>query len=219
MPDTLQSALDASPLFSGLTWNDLPFEEAFFPRGTELSDTYHGVPCVGLVARGAVAVCALKEGKNPSRLSTLSPGDSFGISNLLTEEALSTCLRAKSDTTVFFVPKEQVIARMRSDGPFAMKYALISNEKIQFLLRRINLITIPDFRRRVVTWISAQPEDNIRFPGTREELASYLGMSRAALFRELSRLESEGYIRTRGARIFVLRSLSPEANEINLKEG
>ena len=75
-----------------------------------------------------------------------------------------------------------------------MRYAALCNRKLQFLLRRIELLTMQYCRGRLIAHLLEQQDEAglVKITGSREDLARRLGVSRAALFRELSALQSMG---------------------------
>ncbi len=78
--------------------------------------------------------------------------------------------------------------------------------KLQFLLRRIELLTMQSCRGRVIAHLLASQDRNgcVKLSGSREDLARRLGVSRAALFRELAALQSMGVLRSEGNLLTVL---------------
>ena len=88
--------------------------------------------------------------------------------------------------------------------PFALlRFAVIAavcSEKIQFLLKRIELLTMQSCRGRVIAFLLAHGKEGgeVIFRGSREDLARHLGVSRAALFRELAALQTMGAIESHG---------------------
>lgn len=84
-------------------------------------------------------------------------------------------------------------------------YAALCNRKIQFLLRRIELLTMQSCRGRLIAHLLEQQDEVgvVKITGSREDLARRLGVSRAALFRELSALQSMGTVSVDGNSITV----------------
>ena len=82
----------------------------------------------------------------------------------------------------------------------------LCNQKLQFLLRRIELLTMQSCRGRVIAHLLAGQDRNgcVKPTGSREDLARQLGVSRAALFRELAALQSMGVLRSEGNLLTVL---------------
>ena len=63
-----------------------------------------------------------------------------------------------------------------------MRYAALCNRKLQFLLRRIELLTMQSCRGRLIAHLLEQQDEKgvVRLAGSREDLARRLGVSRAA---------------------------------------
>ena len=95
---------------------------------------------------------------------------------------------------------------MEQDAGLSLRYAKLCNEKLQFLLRRIELLTMQSCRGRVIAHLLASQDLNgrVMLTGSREDLARQLGVSRAALFRELAALQSTGALRAEGNLLTVL---------------
>ena len=97
-----------------------------------------------------------------------------------------------------------------SKAPLA--YAALCNAKIQFLLSRIEMLTMQSCRGKVLAFLLAEKREDgvILLRGTRDELASRLSVSRAALYRELSALQSGGYLEVGESRLRVLNTSALE---------
>ena len=93
-----------------------------------------------------------------------------------------------------------------------MAYAALCNAKIQFLLSRIEMLTMQSCRGKVLAFLLAEKREAgvILLRGTRDELASRLSVSRAALYRELSALQSGGYLEVGESRLRVLNTSALE---------
>ena len=179
-----------------------------FRAGQMLSDNARGVSCVGVVERGRVDVYAVALDGREVQLNTLGAGDCFGICNLLAASTMQTVLQCAEDTTVRFIEKNELIEAMNRDAGLATAYAALCNTKIQFLLSRIEMLTMQSCRGKVLAFLLTEKDENGRvcLHGTREELASRLGVSRAALFRELGALQSKGCL-TSGEGVFFIRDI------------
>ena len=73
------------------------------------------------------------------------------------------------------------------------------NSRISFLLSRIDLLTKESSREKVRSYLLTK---NIEF-SSRTQLASYLGIARSALFKELKYFEELGAIETKGHKIII----------------
>ena len=202
----LERRLAQSPLLAGVS---LPAEQArvqSFPAGHILSDRPGGVPSVGLILSGRVEVYSVALDGKDVQLSTLPAGECFGVCNLLAGAELETVLRCGEETEVLYIPKPVLLACMERDAGLSLRYAELCNQKLQFLLRRIELLTMQSCRGRVIAHLLAGQDRNgcVKPTGSREDLARQLGVSRAALFRELAALQSMGVLRSEGNLLTVL---------------
>ena len=202
----MAAALAESPLLRGC---NIPVEcmtARTYRSGQIISDKAQGQPVVGLVAAGQVDVYSVAMDGRDVQLNVLQPGECFGICNLLAPAELETVLRCRTETTLLFIPKEALVKAMEQDSALAMRYAAHCNEKIQFLIHRIELLTIQSCRGKLIEYLLSQKEadDVVRPHGSREDLARRLGVSRAALFRELSFLQGRGLLSCEGSAIIVL---------------
>lgn len=138
---------------------------------------------------------------NGTLLSVLRPGDIYGISNLYSGEELPSRLKCEEESTLLMFSKEAVRSALASNAAAMETYCRILNEKISFLIGRIASLTAPSNRERLALYLTGDRRPVFE---SREQLASYLGMGRSALFRELKFFEENGCIRTSGHDIEVL---------------
>ena len=101
----------------------------------------------------------------------MSVGECFGICNLLARFELETVLRCAIETEVLYIPKSVLQEVMSCNGAFALRFAAVCSEKIQFLLKRIELLTMQSCRGRVIAFLLAGQNENreVIFRGSRED--------------------------------------------------
>lgn len=176
-----------------------------FRSGQIVSDIPRGVPSIGLIITGRIEVYSVALDGKDILLNELSAGECFGICNLLAQCELETVLRCSTETEVLYIPKAVLQEAMTADGALALRFASVCSEKIQFLLRRIELLTMQSCRGRVIAFLLAHGSEDgeVTFRGSREDLARHLGVSRAALFRELAALQMAGAIESQGNQLRV----------------
>lgn len=202
----IMSVLNSSPLLQGC---NIDMREIYARRckgGQIVSDSIHNCAAVGVVVSGMVDVYSVAMDGRDVQLNSLGTGDCFGISNLLCPAVLDTVLRCRTETKLLFIPKETLIHAMQSDAALAMRYAAYCNQKIQFLINRIESLTMQSCRGKVIEYLLSQrrPDGKV-VPGcSREDLARRLSISRAALFRELSFLQNKGLLALEGTSLVVL---------------
>lgn len=200
------ATIAASPVFQDCGLPESSFVLRSCRKGQILSDKPGGRASVGLVAFGAVDVYSVAMDGSEIKLSTLEKGDAFGICNLFAASDLETVLKCREDAMVLFVAKDELIAALACRPEAMLRYARLCNEKIQFLIHRIERLTMQSCRGKLLEYLNAQTDASgmLTLDGPKEQLAKELGVGRASLFRELSQLQSEGLIMSQGNIIFVL---------------
>lgn len=150
-----------------------------------------------LVVKGKIEVYSIAMDGKEVLLSLLKEGDCFGISNLfLADTELPTVLMCATDAEVLLIPKHLLIEAMKANGELAIRYATVYNEKIQFLLQKIESLTMQSGKCKVAEYLLSHTNerDIAVLEHSKEHLASALGISRASLFRELSYFQNEDII-------------------------
>ena len=97
--------------------------------------------------------------------------------------------------------KEEVLKLLDSHIELYHAYCRILNEKLDFLLSRVNLLSVKSNRKRLAAYLLQSDGVSI---SSRQELADYLALGKSALFRELGWLRDAGAIRWEGACIEVI---------------
>lgn len=177
-----------------------------YRTGQIINDCINGIPSVGFVQTGRVDAYTVALDGRDIHLSSLSVGQCFGISNLLSGQDLDTVLRCGEVTTVAYLQKSKFIQQMEANPNLALQYATLCNEKLQFLIGRIELLTMQTSRGKVIAYLLSRQTDShtVILQGSKDNWASSLGISRATLFRELTALHKKNLISTKGATITVL---------------
>ena len=166
-------------------------------KGRLISDRQDGRSHVVLVVKGKIEVYSIAMDGKEVLLSLLKEGDCFGISNLfLADTELPTVLMCATDAEVLLIPKHLLIEAMKANGELAIRYATVYNEKIQFLLQKIESLTMQSGKCKVAEYLLSHTNerDIAVLEHSKEHLASALGISRASLFRELSYFQNEDII-------------------------
>lgn len=205
-----KQAMEAAPASLAFLLEHLPENVKVTERrcdaGQMISDCPNGVPSVGIIGSGRVDVYSVAIDGRDVQLNSLGVGESFGICNLLAPAEMQTVLRCAEDAVIHYIPKRSLLKAMEQDTELALQYAQLCNRKIQFLIRRIELLTMQTCRGKVLAWLLAQKDEKgcVKVKGSRDDLARMLGISRAALFRELSSLQSQGLLTAEGTVFQVL---------------
>lgn len=217
----IKAAVTACPLFFDCEFDENALSAQSFKRGEPVEDTLDGEPVLGVIAKGRVGVFGISPGESEVSLSSLGAGEVFGISNLFTQNELETRLVCRERTDIVFVPKQAFLQMLSVSPALAERYMTILNGKIRFLIRRIALLTAHSGRAKLADYLltNADRQNTVRLGCSKEQLAKILGMSRAALFRELAALSNAGLIQVDRSCITLLdrdafiNHIKPETDE------
>lgn len=184
----IREKLSICPLLAELPLRQTDVSERSFRAGQIISDRLGGIPAVGMILSGRVDAYSVALDGKDVLLNSLTSGECFGVCNLLAKAELKTVLRCAEDTTILYVTKPVLLSLMKQKVDFAVRYAEMCNQKIQFLIHRIELLTMQSCRGRVIAYLLEKKDASnlVHVTVSREDLARQLGVSRAALFRELS---------------------------------
>lgn len=203
--EMLRKALEISSLFEGLG-----FEENWFFRDFKrediISEEQNGVACIGLILRGSASVAPGEQGA----VSTIGRGAEFGICNIFVREDMPTRLTAKTALKAAFLPKDVFAGLLGENRVLMYRYIRLCNQKMLYLAGKLRLMSISDSTERFAFWLmNSAPEGAVTLSFSKDELARRLGLSRASLFRAISKLENEGIISSIGNKIIIL---NPQAD-------
>lgn len=191
--ESVEEAKALSPLFRDIDFSGTDSRILTFDKGQTLDGVSR--TAVILVCAGQVQVMSNSRGKKEVILSTLRRGDVFGINSLyLEDEDTGTTLRCGTAAILFLVSRMEYRKLLEADPQAMASYARYCNQKIHFLLGRIEELTGDNTREIVFNYLQthADPDGNVSFGRSKEALAKVLNISRAALFAQLAAFEQEG---------------------------
>ena len=199
----IESAFSRSALFEGMTPDSGWFVREY-RKGDNIPESPDGIGCVGVIIRGCAQVSPREQGA----VSVLTQGAEFGICNIFVAEEMPTVLTAKTACLVAYIPKERFADRLSSDSVLMYRYVRLCNEKMIYLADKLRLMSIPGCEARLAYWLSktSAGRSRIKINLRKDELARWLGMSRASLFRAITGLERKGVIKSFGDIITILKS-------------
>ena len=181
--EEIKAAVEASPLLGGCNLPVSGMQVKYCHKGQIVSDRQKNEEILGLIMEGSMDVYSIALDGREILLSQLEKGDCFGVVNLLTNTEFPTVLRCRTDTTLATMPKSQLLAVMEKNSELALRYAGFCNRKMQFLIRRIEFLTMQSGKKKLVQYLLEEPDKGRAFGKnvSRDELASILGISRASL--------------------------------------
>lgn len=186
--------MDISELFTILSFDQKDIV-CINARKGHLVDDEAKLSSVVLIKSGQVEV----NSSNGTLLQLLNSGSVYGVSNLFDDEKLQTRLCCLEDSVLVFVSKDVFRNKLLENEGAIKLYCSFLNSRLSFLLSRIDLLTQSSSREKVRLYLLGS---SLEF-SSRTQLASYLGIARSALFKELKYFEELGAIETKGHKIII----------------
>ena len=199
----------AHPLLAGLSDEALAFALAFFrarreefPRGALLKQADAPLPAFGIVESGRIQVRLTDMEGSEVLMAAVGPSDSFGESlAYLGVPNSPVYIVAEEDSAVWwFYPDalHRTDAIAADSARLAERFTALLAERALAMNDRIQILSKPTLRQKLLCLFSQVERKSgarsFTLPFDREGLATYLGVNRCALSRELSSLKKAGVI-------------------------
>ncbi len=194
------NALKESELFAGTDISSCTGKIIkTFKRGEEISEVQNGFDCVGVILSGSASVSSSGSGA----VSISRAGTEFGICNIFVSDKMPTTLKARVQTKVLFIPKDEFATLLAADSSLMYRYVKLCNEKMVYLAKKLRLISVTGSVARLAVWLEMNAKGKEAKIVSKDELARQLCVSRASLFRAVASLEDDGVISATGDRIII----------------
>lgn len=205
------SVLEKTALFEGIGAPEiaevcrlLRCRRVRYPKGGVIVKRTERVESAGIVLSGAVQAERNDADGTLHIVARHGAGALFGdVLTVSQREKSPVDIVAAEDTEVLFLPLGEIM----DDAPAERRTVFVRlrrnllrelAEKYWRLNRQVEILRAPTLRaklaRRLLEERGARGGDDFTIPGTRETLASELGVNRSALSRELGKLRREGIL-------------------------
>ena len=185
--------------------SDIRSSTAAYHTGESIYTDKSFKKALGTVISGRVSIYRAGNGSRVL-LNKIEAGGIFGAASLFGAEGLYvTGIYAETDAEIFFVPDELLEEIISENNGFALAYIRFLSDRIRFLNRRISELSASGAERRFAKYLSEcqkNPAPNMK------QLASFLGIGRASLYRMIDSFTENGLIEKNGKEIIIK---NPEA--------
>lgn len=134
-----------------------------------------------------------------------------------TENVYPVNVIPEAKVKVFFMSKEVFLKAMNKNETLLYNFIRIVSDINRFLSSKIHLLSLKSIRGKLAGYIlellNEVDHRRISLPLSRQELADKFGISRQALSRSLTELETEGLIHIEGRSILVINKQALEDQE------
>lgn len=157
-----------------------------------------------------------KDGKEQI-LYVLGNGDFLGDLNLLKKEIFSFSAIALEDTHLCTIKKDDFDQLMKTHPELYTRVLEYAHDRITALETLIQTLTTKDVETRLASLLLKLTDSfgiqkpngiEIQLPLTREEMASFIGLTRETVSRKLSLFQAEGYVELLDNKHILIKDLS-----------
>ncbi len=204
MMEVYKNVLLQCPLFSGMNDNELSDAIEFFDgikrtfkKGDYIQTVLSPVERFGLVLSGTVQVYFDDIDGNDMIMATVGVGETFAESLCFIKAESHVYIRALSDCELLLLSTKRLHSAQR-DTSLAVRFTEMLARRTLAMNDRIQVLSKITIRQKIIALLSQYRSkfgrSEFTLPFNRENMAKYLGIDRASLSRELSKMKHEGLI-------------------------
>lgn len=165
-----------------------------------------------ILVRGAVRILKnTASGREILITEITEPGDMFGeVYLFIARQAYDMSAEALKTTRVLAI--SNAMFSLEQGGLAHISTLLLQNllrifaSKAYFMNNKLKVLASGSLRGKIVRYLFQLPakDDRLQLPGSREELAAYLAVTRPSLSRELGAMQAEGMLEVQGRTVQIL---------------
>lgn len=143
------------------------------------SEKSNGLP---IILSGTVAV--LTDSGNLIRYA--SSGEILGVASIYHSDGENnTVIKAASECRIMYFPTDLLTKLLKNEFVVTENYLRFLSDRVHFLNRKINILTQGNTEQKLAVFLYGFGSDEIVLPVSYIELAEYLSLGRASLYRAL----------------------------------
>lgn len=210
------------PIFSGLTDVELNLLShravlRHYAAGTMVFG--EGEPCTGLyvVQAGQIRIFKSSAGGREQVLGVEGPGSSVAELPVFDGGNYPASVTAIGEAQLLFISKQDFQAVCLANPQVALKVLRVVGARLRRLVGIIEELSFTTVRHRLAAFLLRLPRvdgERVTLPANNQELAAQIGTVRELVSRNLSRFQSEGFIRLDGRTVVLLDAKGLE-HELN----
>jgi len=204
-----QDVIANCALFRGLPQKELQQALQFFSatqraykKGAFLNRIGEPLPHFGLVLAGTIQVYMDDIDGNHMIMANVGEGDTFGESLCFLQQDASVYICSMTDAVVLWMSTDRIRHPAENLTPhelsFANRFTAMLAQRTLSMNDRIQILSKISIRDKLITFFSQHCSRTGRqtfdLPFDRNDMATYLGVNRSALSRELGAIRAEGII-------------------------
>ena len=171
-----------------------------YDKGAVIAQEDDNCSAIGLVLKGRVNIERIYPSGKGIVMKKLHCGDVFGEALIFSKTTTyPATVMADSDCVVGYLNKTELIKLFSLNDNILENFMMLLSDKVVMLNNKIKSISLKNVRQKVVDYILqeyiVQKQLVISLKMNKEEIASFIGIPRPSLSRELSKLRDEEIIK------------------------
>ena len=171
-----------------------------YDKGTVIAQEDDNCSAIGLVLEGRVNIERIYPSGKGIVMKKLHCGDVFGEALIFSKTTTyPATVMADSNCAVGYLNKAELIKLFSLNDTILENFMMLLSDKVVMLNNKIKSISLKNVRQKVVDYILqeyiVQKQLVISLKMNKEEIASFIGIPRPSLSRELSKLRDEEIIK------------------------
>ena len=170
-----------------------------YSKGEIIAQEDESCSSIGLVLEGMVNIERIYPSGKGIIMKKLGPGDVFGEALIFSyTTTYPATVMAVSNCTVLYLNKSEVMKLFSLSNEILQNFMMLLSDKVVMLNNKIKSISLKNIRQKVVDYILQeyiiQKNLQVKLKLSKEEIASFIGIPRPSLSRELIKLRDEEII-------------------------
>ena len=180
--------------------NEVNYMVKTFNKGQIIAQEDDSCKSLALVIEGKVEIQRIYPSGNFIVLNIVKQGDVFGEALVVSNNPIyPATVISVEESKILFINREDVLTLCSNNSIVLENFISLLSEKVFILNSKIKSISFRTVKQRVINYIlnemKAQKSSKIILSGSKESIASRIGIPRPSLSRELINLRDEGCIR------------------------
>lgn len=177
----------------------ITYHEREYHRGEVIAHEEDECSSLGLIIDGHIEIIRLYSSGKSITIQKLGVGDVFGEALVFSSHSnYPATIEAIEKTTIIFINKDDFLRLCLEEEILLENFMTLLSDKVFMLNGKIKSISFKSLKQRVVNYLiqksRAQKSLTIKLKDSKESIASYLGMPRPSLSRELIKLRDDNLI-------------------------
>ena len=149
----LLEAITSSDFLNGCSFDSSSVIRKAYSAGAYLSDNNNGKGFIGLIASGILDIYSVALDGRDTMLNSLHKGNCFGICNLFDCTQMETVIRSRTECCCILHTQKYHCNRYGTECFPGNEICFGCNKKIQFLIKRIGLISTQSCRSKLAEYL------------------------------------------------------------------